>query len=104
MPDNIAFLPATRLLACYRTKQLSPVDVIEETLRRLERYEAATNAFVLFDPETALTMARAAEARWQKGEPQGLLDGVPVALKDTVLTKGWPRLLGSRTVDPNQSW
>src|SRR6516225_9205805 len=49
-------------------------------------------------------MARASEARWQKGEPQGLLDGVPVALKDTVLTKGWPRLLGSRTIDPKQAW
>ena len=57
-----------------------------------------------YDPETALAMARASEARWQKGEPQGLLDGVPVALKDTVLTKGWPRLLGSRTIDPKQAW
>ena len=57
-----------------------------------------------YDPETALAMARASEARWQKGEPQGLLDGVPVALKDTVLTKDWPRLLGSRTIDPKQAW
>src|SRR5262249_14616748 len=56
------------------------------------------------DPETALAMAHASEARWQKGEPQGLLDGMPVALKDTVLTKGWPRLLGSRTIDPKQAW
>ena len=37
MADEIAFLPATRLLALYRQKQLSPVEVIEETLRRLER-------------------------------------------------------------------
>jgi len=51
-----------------------------------------------------LATARASEARWQKGEPQGLLDGVPVALKDTLLTRGWPRLLGSRTIDPNQEW
>ena len=39
-----------------------------------------------------------------KGAPQGLLDGVPVAIKDTVLTAGWPRLVGSRTIDPNQDW
>jgi aspartyl-tRNA(Asn)/glutamyl-tRNA(Gln) amidotransferase subunit A len=104
MADEMSFMPATRLLALYRGKQLSPVAVIEETLRRLESYESATNAFVLYDPETALTMARASEARWQMGEPQGLLDGVPVALKDTVLTKGWPRLLGSRTIDSSQSW
>src|SRR5262244_830624 len=104
MPDDIPFMPATRLVALYRGGQLSPVEVIEHTLRRLETYEGAVNAFVLYDPETALAMARASEARWQKGEPQGLLDGVPVALKDTVLTKGWPRLLGSRTIDPKQAW
>jgi aspartyl-tRNA(Asn)/glutamyl-tRNA(Gln) amidotransferase subunit A len=104
MPDEIAFLPATRLLALYRSRELSPVEVAGETLRRLECYEGAINAFVLYDPETAMAMARASEARWQRGEPQGLLDGVPVALKDTVLTKGWPRRLGSRTIDPNQSW
>lgn len=104
MTDEIAFLPATRLIALYRERQLSPVEVIEESLQRLERYEGATNAFVLYDPPTAMAMARASEHRWRKGEPQGLLDGVPVALKDTVLTKGWPRLIGSRTVDPNGDW
>jgi aspartyl-tRNA(Asn)/glutamyl-tRNA(Gln) amidotransferase subunit A len=104
MTDELAFLPATRLLELYRSKQLSPVEVIEETLRRLEIYESATNAFVLYDPETAMAMARASEARWQNGEPQGLIDGVPVALKDTVLSKGWPRLVGSRTIDPNRPW
>ena len=104
MADDTAFAPATRLLALYRSRQLSPVEVIEHTLRRLETYESAINAFVLYDPETGLAMARTSEARWQKGEPQGLLDGVPVALKDTLLTRGWPRLLGSRTIDPNQAW
>src|SRR5947209_10186076 len=104
MTDDIAFMPTTRLLTLYRGRQLSPVEVIEHTLRRLETYEGAINAFVLYDPETALAMARASEARWRKGEPQGLLDGVPVALKDTVLTKGWPRLLGSRTINADQSW
>ena len=104
MPDDIPFMPATRLVALYRGGQLSPVEVIEHTLRRLETYEGAINAFVLYDPETALAMARASEARWQRSEPKGLLDGVPVALKDTVLTRGWPRLLGSRTISANQSW
>jgi aspartyl-tRNA(Asn)/glutamyl-tRNA(Gln) amidotransferase subunit A len=100
MADDIAFLPASELVALYRTRKLSPVEVIDETLRRLERYEAAVNAFVLYDPQTALAMARASEARWAKGEPRGLLDGVPVALKDTVEALGWPRLLGSRTLAP----
>jgi aspartyl-tRNA(Asn)/glutamyl-tRNA(Gln) amidotransferase subunit A len=104
MADDVAFMPATRLLALYRNKQLSPVEIVQDALRRLESIEGAVNAFVLYDPETALSMARASETRWQKGEPLGLLDGVPVALKDTLLTRGWPRLLGSRTIDPNQAW
>jgi aspartyl-tRNA(Asn)/glutamyl-tRNA(Gln) amidotransferase subunit A len=104
MADDIAFLPATRLVSLFRDKQLSPVEVLAETLRRLERYEGALNAFVLYDPEAATAQARTSEARWNRGEPQGLLDGVPVAIKDTVLTAGWPRLVGSRTIDPKQEW
>src|SRR6185503_16012054 len=93
--ENMAFLPATRLLELYRTKALSPVEAMTETLARLERYEGALNVFVLYDPESALAAARASEARWHKSEPQGLLDGVPLAIKDTQLTRGWPRLVGS---------
>src|SRR3954471_5734961 len=104
MSGDIAYLSATELLALYRKKQLSPVEVIMETLRRLERYEAAVNAFVLYDPESAMAAARASEVRWQRGEPQGLLDGVPVAIKDTQLTRGWPRRVGSKTIDPDQPW
>src|SRR4051794_9942103 len=104
MADDIAFLPATRLLELYRARDLSPVAVMEETLRRLEAYEGALNAFVLYDPDSAMKAARESESRWQRGNPKGLLDGIPVALKDTVLTTGWPRLVGSRTIDPNQEW
>jgi aspartyl-tRNA(Asn)/glutamyl-tRNA(Gln) amidotransferase subunit A len=105
MPDDdLAFLSATELLRLYRKKDLSPVEVIQTTLRRLETYEAAVNAFVLYDPESALAAAQASEARWQKGEPNGLLDGIPIAIKDTQLTRGWPRLVGSRTIEPKQKW
>src|SRR3954447_19512364 len=104
MTDDIAFLPATRLLELYRAKELSPVSVMKETLARLERYEGALNAFVLYDPDSAMRAARESEARWHRGEPRGLLDGIPVALKDTLQTTGWPRLVGSRTISPDQPW
>ncbi len=71
MADDIAFLPATELLARYRAKTLSPVEVAEETIRRLETYEAALNAFVLYDPDSALAAARASEARWAEGRAAG---------------------------------
>ena len=71
MTDEIAFLSATRLVALYREKKLSPVEVLAETLRRLERYEGALNAFVLYDPEAAMAQARASEARWRTGRAAG---------------------------------
>lgn len=39
-----------------------------------------------------------------KGEPAGLVDGIPVSIKDTILTKGWPTLRGSHAVDPLGPW
>jgi aspartyl-tRNA(Asn)/glutamyl-tRNA(Gln) amidotransferase subunit A len=104
MADDLAFLSATELVKRYRDKSLSPVEVIDTVLARLERFEGAVNAFVLYDPDTARRMARESEARWAKGAPQGVIDGVPIAIKDTQLTKGWPRRVGSKTIDANQPW
>jgi len=101
---DIAFLAARELVADYRRKTLSPVEVTKALLRRLDRLEPALNAFVLVARESALDQARAAEARWAKGEPLGLLDGVPVTIKDLFLTKGWPTLRGSRLVRRDQDW
>src|SRR3954454_9471224 len=101
MSGDIAYLSATELLELYRARQLSPVEVMTETLRRLERYEAVVNAFVLYDPESAMKGARESEARWRRGEPQGLLDGIPVAIKDTQLTRGWARRGGSQNIEPD---
>ena len=58
MKDDLAFTSATQLLEQYRAKTLSPVEVMTETLRRLERYEGAVNAFVLYDPDSAMPYFR----------------------------------------------
>ncbi len=101
-------LSAAELLALYRSGQLSPVDVTSELLARIDRLNPALNAFCVVDHEAALADARASEARWQRhrheGAPVGQLDGVPVSIKDLILTRGWPTLRGSRTIDPAQPW
>src|ERR1700759_5216185 len=51
-----------------------------------------------------MAAARAAETRWQKGEPLGPIDGVPATIKDLVPMRGFPTLRGSRLIDPNQAW
>jgi aspartyl-tRNA(Asn)/glutamyl-tRNA(Gln) amidotransferase subunit A len=102
--DELHWLSAKELLAAYRAQTLSPVEVAEYLLGRVEALDAQTNAFCLIDPEPTLAQARASEERWQNGEPIGLLDGVPVAVKDLVLSKGWPTLRGSKTVARDQAW
>lgn len=101
---DLHWMTATQLVAAYRGKELSPVEVAEYLLGRIEALDARINAMCLIDAETTLDQARASEARWMNGEPQGLLEGVPVAIKDLVLSKGWPTLRGSKTVDRDQPW
>jgi aspartyl-tRNA(Asn)/glutamyl-tRNA(Gln) amidotransferase subunit A len=80
------------------------VEVTAAVLERIEALNPVLNAFNLVDAEGAISQARASEARWMSGAPKGLLDGVPVSIKDLVLTKGWPTLRGSKTVDPQGPW
>jgi aspartyl-tRNA(Asn)/glutamyl-tRNA(Gln) amidotransferase subunit A len=102
---EIAFLSAGELVAQYRRKSLSPVEVTQALVRRPPaRLEPAINAFVMVARESALAEARAAEARWLKAAPLGLLDGVPVTIKDLFLTKGWPTLRGSTLIKRDQPW
>ncbi|MGJ5202876.1 amidase [Bradyrhizobium sp. HKCCYLR20261] len=102
--DDPSRLSAVELVEHYRARTLSPVEATAAVLQRIERLEPEINAFAKLDAEAALAAARASEARWQRGEPLGLVDGVPAALKDLLLAKGWPTLRGSHAVDPAQDW
>ena len=97
-------LNAAELSASFAAKKLSPLDVAGALLDRIEKLDGQTNAFCLVDGETTLDQARASETRWMKGAALSALDGVPVAIKDLLLTRGWPTLRGSRAVDPQQDW
>jgi aspartyl-tRNA(Asn)/glutamyl-tRNA(Gln) amidotransferase subunit A len=95
---------AAELVAAYRSGELSPVEVTEASLERIERRDRELNAFCLVDADRALADARASEQRWRAAAPAGALDGVPVAVKDVFLTRGWPTLRGSRAIDPSGPW
>lgn len=103
MPD-LAWLSAVELLDGYRQKKLSPVEVTAACIRRIERHGPALNAFVHVDGEGALAAARESEARWRRGAPAGPLDGVPVTIKDLILTRGMPTRRGSKAIDPAGPW
>jgi aspartyl-tRNA(Asn)/glutamyl-tRNA(Gln) amidotransferase subunit A len=88
----------------YRSRQVSPVEVTQAVIDRIEHLNPAVNAFCWVDADAALNAARASETRWQSGAPIGILDGVPATIKDLILTKGWPTRRGSLLIDPDQEW
>lgn len=104
MSQDISLLAASELIQHYRTGALSPVEVVRAALDKITSLNDTLNAFCLVDEQIATTAAEDSERRWRRGEPRGLVDGVPTAIKDLILTRGWPTLRGSRTVDKGQSW
>jgi aspartyl-tRNA(Asn)/glutamyl-tRNA(Gln) amidotransferase subunit A len=102
--STLVELTATEMLAHFRNRSLSPVEVCKATFEQIRYKNAELNAFCVLNEDAAFASARASEARWHKGEPMGALDGVPVAIKDLILTKGLPTLRGSVNIDPDQPW
>jgi aspartyl-tRNA(Asn)/glutamyl-tRNA(Gln) amidotransferase subunit A len=91
-----ALFSAQELLRAYAAKSLSPVEALEAVLARVDRLDGTLNAFCHLDPDSARAAARASEARWQAGRPEGRLDGVPTTVKDVIMAKGWPTRRGSK--------
>jgi aspartyl-tRNA(Asn)/glutamyl-tRNA(Gln) amidotransferase subunit A len=88
-------LSAVDLIAGFRARQFSPSEVLEDLLAHIAVWEPHIKALYAFDPEGARATAKASTERWQKGEPVGALDGVPVTIKDNIATKGVPVPLGA---------
>ncbi len=86
--DDPCFLPAYELLAAYRAKELSPVEVTRAALERIDRLNPVVNAFVTVTAELAMEQAQQAEAAWFAGEAIPPLAGVPASIKDLFPTKG----------------
>jgi aspartyl-tRNA(Asn)/glutamyl-tRNA(Gln) amidotransferase subunit A len=101
--SDLFSLTAVQLLEGYRTRAFSPVEVARAVMQRIDERNPQLNAFNLVSEEI-LETARQSESRWLAGAPKGLLDGVPVSIKDIILTRDWPTLRGSKTVDPKGPW
>jgi aspartyl-tRNA(Asn)/glutamyl-tRNA(Gln) amidotransferase subunit A len=93
--DELAFLSAAELLNAYRRRDVSPIEVTETALARIDRLNPKLNAFLYVDHEGARAAARAATEAWAKPGPKPLLLGVPVSVKDLVPTRSMPTTFGS---------
>ena len=92
---DLAYTPATLLLARIRSKALSPVELTRAVLARIEQVNPRVNAFCTVTADTALAAARAAEEAVMRGGPLGPLHGIPVSIKDLALVRGVPARFGS---------
>ena len=101
---EIAFLTAVEEREAFQSKRLSPVELTKAVLERIDQHNQRYNTYCLVDAESAIAQAKASEERWFRGEPLGVLDGVPTAIKDLILTRGWPTLRGSLAINPDQDW
>src|SRR6202011_5464852 len=93
---DLCYLSATEALRMFRSKQLSPVELMEAVIARAGEVEPSINAFADMRYDSALEQARAAEAAYAKREatPRAL-EGIPVAVKEEAAIKGQKNTLGS---------
>jgi aspartyl-tRNA(Asn)/glutamyl-tRNA(Gln) amidotransferase subunit A len=89
-------LSATELGAAYGGGELSPVDVLEALLERIARINPRLNSIVTLDERGARTAAAASAQRWRAGASLGVLDGVPLTVKDNIPVRALRTTWGSR--------
>jgi aspartyl-tRNA(Asn)/glutamyl-tRNA(Gln) amidotransferase subunit A len=87
--QELCWMNAGELATAYRARELSPIEVTEQILARIEALNPALNCFLEVTPELARRQARKAEEEIRKGEIRGPLSGVPVAIKDLFFMRGF---------------
>ncbi|HEX9896812.1 MAG TPA: amidase [Dehalococcoidales bacterium] len=96
--DNLEIcrMTAMQLRRAIKSRRLSPVEVVDAVLERIDRINPKINAYCTLVPESARAEAKKAERKVMKGEPLGPLHGVPISIKDLSFTKGIRTTGGSK--------
>ncbi len=95
--DSLTQLTALQLAELIRQREVSPIEIVSEHLKRIERLNPALNAFIEVRSEACMEEARHAEAAAMGGEETGPLHGVPVSIKSSIAVAGLKQEAGSRT-------
>jgi len=94
-PDEVTALSLSDASDLLQARKLSPVELTNACLARIERLNPGLNAFITVTAEQALADARAAESEIMRGRRRGPLHGIPIALKDLFDTAGTRTTAGS---------
>ena len=95
MQNNIYKYSAVDILKGYKKKLFSPLEVAKALTDRINKYNSSINAFVDFKEDNFLKSAKLSENRWMKNNTLGSLDGVPISIKDLLITKDYFTRRGS---------
>ena len=95
MKNELYKLSAVDLLSMYKNRETNPLEVSLDIIKQLENKNSQFNAFVCFDKEKILQQAKLSSERWSSGKVKGILDGVPISIKDLLVTKDYPTRRGS---------
>lgn len=86
--SSLPFASMTELRTAYKARQLSPVEVTQVMLARIDKLDSRLKSYVTVTPEIALAQAREAETEIGKGQDRGPMHGIPIGLKDLCNTRG----------------
>lgn len=86
--DDLCFTPATELATLVRDKAVSPLEIMDAVIGRIEQVNPAVNAFCHVDFDRARDGAKAAEKSVMRGDPLGPMHGMPVSIKDLAAVNG----------------
>ncbi len=98
MDADLAFLPLAALSAMVSRHEVSPVEIVEALLRRIDRHNEELRSYITVCADAARTAARQAEREILDGRRRGPLHGIPITHKDISLTKGVRTTAHSRTL------
>lgn len=96
---NISELKAWEIREKLLNGEISSVDIVKSHIKNIEEKEKDINAFISIDKESALAQAEEIDERLKKGESLGLLAGIPISLKDNIITKDFKTTAGSKMLE-----
>ncbi len=97
--DDLAFATIAEISALLAQRKISPVDITNLFLERIEKYNPVLNAYLTITRDGALAAARESEKRIQQKRSRGPLEGIPIALKDNIWTRGIRTTAGSKFLE-----